>query len=767
MAIFSKRPLFTACFIFLSFAVLGYFVSPATKVIIMAVSSILLVTAVVLVICRKLKNYSSLLIILSLIAIAGASLLSLLHFDIKAKSYQKYYGAEHTISATVIEERFDGGNLCGYLIEVDTVDGKRDTHKAVLECYYNAALEVGDKVTLLVNASFPESNSGARYNEHLSLLSDGIFITYESYDESASTILSKDIPSLKILFSSLNSRLSKILTYGIQDEEGKLASAILLGNRDLLSNSTIRDFSRAGVSHILAISGLHMSILMGALMMLLKKLHMRNRTVAIIMSALALFYLALTGFSISATRSVIMLTFVYLSMIANEQSDPLTSLSLAGVIIVLISPGSILDGGFWMSFSATLGILSFMPSFNKFANNAFYRLKDAAKWFKPIRAILSALAAGIFAIIPLIIVMCVFIKEMSWFSVISSAILSLPTSLIIILSLIFIPFAKVPYMSYILASSIKWFATLMISFCEKISDIEGVVFSLNYSFSHVFALIIGAGLLCALVFKSRNVFIALIPYVTAVALFAGAIFAYEINVRDAVKITYLNCSAKSDMLVLSNEREAIICDIGNGSNSAFNKAYDEVYNARATEIKSVILTHYENSYTSSLLKLFTKHKVRELWLPKPTNQEDYSKMLPIVDIASAEGVKVKVYDIGSDLTAFTYLNIQVDTDYIERSKEEIVLISINSRGERLTYASPAFNESDLFDIANQHFTKSDYIVFGNKGAKTKTTYSIPKDNRVKAIAFADDVNVAYFNNQDGYDALCFLVPEKIDFYIEK
>lgn len=767
MAIFQKRPLFTACFIFLSFSVLGFFVDLTAKIFVMTIALALLIATIVLVICKKLKNYSSLLIILSLIAIIGANLLSLLHFDLKAKAYQKYYNTEHTICATIIEEEFDGGNLCSYIIQVDTVDGKRDVHKAELECHYNAALEVGDMVSLVVTADFPENNNTSRFNEYLSLLSDNIFITYKSTDESASMITAEQAVNLKIIFSQLNAKLSNVLTSAISEEEGKLASAILLGNRSLLSHSTTRDFSRAGVSHILAISGIHMSILMGAIMLLLRKLRVKNRIVAVVMTVFALFYLALTGFSVSALRAVIMLTFVYLSMLANEQSDPLTSLSLAGVIIVLISPGSILDGGFWMSFSATLGILSFMPSYNKFVDNVFYRLNDNRKWFKPFRSLLSAFVAGIFAIIPLIIVMCVFIKEMSWFSVISSALLSLPTSLIIILSLIFIPLAKVPYLSYILASFIKCIASFMISFCAKVSEMRGVVISLNYSFSHTFAIIIGIGLLCALLFKSRNVFIALIPYVTAVAVFVCTIFIYESVICDTVKISYLNCSAKSDMIVLSNERNAIICDIGNGSNGAFNEACDEIYSARATEIQSVILTHYENSYPSSLNKLFAKYKVRELLLPTPTTEGDYNKMLPIIDVASKEGVRIKAYDLGSDLTAFTYLNLQVNTDYIDRSKEEIVLISINSRTERFTYVSPAFNESALLDLANQYFVKSSYIVFGNKGAKIKTAYSIPEQSRVEAIAFADNICAAYFNKPNGIDTKYMLVPEKIEFYIEK
>ena len=183
-------------------------------------------------------------------------------------------------------------------------------------------------------------------------------------------------------------------------------------------------------------------------MQLLKKLRVKPSLISIIMIVLSFCYLAITGFSISAMRSVIMLNIVYLSMLSSVPSDSLTALSIAGIVIILISPGSIIDSGFWMSFSATLGILSYMPACTKFTSNALYQIKNNKRWVKIGTSIITAFAAGIFAIIPLIIVLCIFIQESSLFTVLSSALLSIPTSLILILSLIFLPVAKIPYVSY-------------------------------------------------------------------------------------------------------------------------------------------------------------------------------------------------------------------------------------------------------------------------------------------------------------------------------
>ena len=751
--------------IFLLFSTLGFFIGAVTKIVIISIAITLLVVSVILFICKKTGRYSSLLIFLSLSAIVFSTLISLIYFNVNAVSYEQYFGEEHTIRATVTDEIYESGNLSAYEIKVETINGKRSSHVAELKCYYNSSFVVGDRFEMTVIADGIEETYPTRYDARLSRLSDGIFITYSSYDENTLKLLEKR-PIISVAFSKINSQLSSILTSSISGEQGKLASAILLGNRELLSDMTTRDFARTGVSHILAISGLHMSILMGAFMVLLKKLRVKTKAVAISMIILSLSYLALTGFSISATRSVIMLSLVYLSMLASVPSDPLTSLSIAGVVIILISPGSILDGGFWMSFSATLGILSYTPAYQKFMSNALYHVTRFKKLLKIVISIISAFAASVFAIIPLIIIMCVFIREMSFFSVISTALLSLPTALLIILSMIFIPFAKVPYASYILSCAIRSIAGFMINYCTKISGIEGAMFSLNYSFTYIFAAILGVALLCSLIFKFKNPFISLLPYVATLLIFVGSIAIYELSVKDTVKVSYLNCSSSADMVVISNQREVVICDIGNGSNKSFNIARNEVYDARATEIRAVMLTHYENTYPTSLYKLFSTIKVWELWLPTPQTEEDYNKMLPIIEKANLADVKVYTYTTDTTLSAFSFVNIELKLDKIPRSKEEIILLTVYGRKDRFTYASPAFNESDLLEIAKKHFIKSDFVVFGNKGAKTHSAYSIPENTRISAIAFADNIRAANFE-QNIADINYFLVPEKIDFFFEK
>ena len=769
MQIFAKRPLFTSLTVFLAVYTISYFLTPTVKNIFILLTLIILMASFVLfILLKRDEKYTSFLVCICALTSALAILLSYTFFNIKQEKYLSLSGKDCTVEALVISETYNTGNISGYNIYVKELDGEKYSHKAILECAYNADLSRGDFIIVTATASSFEANGYGRFNEKLSRLSDGIFVSYVSEDQNFLHVTEENVQSIRIFFANINAELSKILRSNIEGEAGNFASAILLGNKNHLSDVTVRDFSRAGVSHILALSGMHMSVIMGALMLILKKLGVKRKYIAMILTFVAIGYLFITGLSLSATRAVIMLLWVYLSYLCFDPADSLTSLSIAAFVIVTTSPGAILDAGFWMSYSATLGILVYIPSYNRFMSRIIGPVSKYKKLLRPVLSFMSALAAGIFAIIPLILVMCVFIREMSWWSVLSSAVLSLPTSLVLLLSLLFLPLYKIPYVSWVIAKAISFLSGLIFSYCSAISHTENAVFSLNYDFSIFFAIIIGIALAYSLIFKARNLFISLTPFCVAVLVFFGSIFAFEFNQKDNVKITYLNCSSVSDVIVMANKGDAVICDLSRGSISAFNKALDAVYESRATEINAVMLSRYSNYQPSALTELFGNKIVRELWLPYPKNESDYLKLKPIISVAEKFDVTVKVYNDLESLTVFENVKIEKSTGEISRSQTPLDLVTIYTKVERVTYIPPAFNECESINILSQSILKkSDYVIFGDTGSKTKTEYLIPESNSVKVIILPDEIRAAYLDPESANGKLVFMAKDHFIINLQK
>jgi len=764
IAIFNKRPLFTACILYLLFAVIGYFAPPKIKIVTAVFALIIAFSFAILKFAfKKVTAYTALCVIMSSLTVALSLFSSYRYFNVYADSVEEYYNETHTIEALVTSNRTYDVDYSTYNVTVGRIDGKETDHKAVLICTYASELEPG--FLIIANVSADDFDSDLT---KMSMHSDGIFIQYTSTDDASVLVTDEDNFHPLVALSELNTSLSRVFRVNLDENTAEICSAMLLGNKNHLSNVVERDFSRAGASHLLALSGLHVSIIMGMLMLLLKKLRVPTKTIAVILIVGSIFYLLLTGVKISAVRSVIMVLLVYLSMLSSRQHDSLTSLSFAGALIMLISPCSVLDAGFWMSFGATLGILIYVPFFNDLIGKLTGKLGNKAKLLKPFISVASALIAGVFALIPLIIVLFVFIKNISLMSIISSAILAIPAYLIILFSLLFLVFSKISFIAFIIAKILSFSAHFMTEYCASISEVENIVVSLDYPFATIAAISLCSAFAYSMIKKSKNMFTSLIPFALTLVVFVGTMYVYNYSEKDTVSVYYANAASTSDMLVISNNGESIICDIGSGSNDSYYEILDAVSEARSTEIRAIILSRYTRRHVSSLYNVFTSQKVKELWIPYPSNDDDYYKMVRIVEYAERYGVAVRVYRDGETLCVFEDTQITLHSYKIDRSETTISLISIDTLKERLVYCSPAFNETSKEEAEeiNRILADTDYIIFGNKGPKTKTDYSIPSDNKATLIAFSDETRAAYYTESSERPISYSLVTDHCKFCLE-
>ena len=143
-------------------------------------------------------------------------------------------------------------------------------------------------------------------------------------------------------------------------------TVVLLGDTELLTADRRESYTTAGLSHILALSGMHVAIiglLISAAMFPL--LVMRRRISVTVLTIIILWaYAAVTGFSPSVTRAVIMATVFAGSRIIQRRSSPYNSLCLAAMLIVLVNPFALLSYGFQLSFAAMLSIVAFSKVLN-------------------------------------------------------------------------------------------------------------------------------------------------------------------------------------------------------------------------------------------------------------------------------------------------------------------------------------------------------------------------------------------------------------------
>ena len=161
----------------------------------------------------------------------------------------------------------------------------------------------------------------------------------------------------------LKKKMMNILGLAAAEDAG-IFQAMLLGEKTNLDEKLKIRYQMAGIIHILAISGLHISVMGLGLFDLLKKVGFGNVVAGILSLAVLLQYGILTGESVSAMRAVCMFLLAVGARIAGRTYDLLTALAVSAIILMIDAPANLYNSGFWLSFGAVVGIGVVSPVLN-------------------------------------------------------------------------------------------------------------------------------------------------------------------------------------------------------------------------------------------------------------------------------------------------------------------------------------------------------------------------------------------------------------------
>jgi competence protein ComEC len=174
---------------------------------------------------------------------------------------------------------------------------------------------------------------------------------------------------------SLRERLSSSLARALPEPQGSLAEAILLGLRGKIPDSLNAAFSRTGTAHLLAISGLHISIIIAILLSLCILLFGRQRSLYIWLTlALVWFYALLAGMHPPVVRAVIMGSLFLIAEYLGRQRSAIIALAFAAAVMVGIQPGLLWTTSFQLSFLAMAGLVLLYPYFQSWGREGIARL---------------------------------------------------------------------------------------------------------------------------------------------------------------------------------------------------------------------------------------------------------------------------------------------------------------------------------------------------------------------------------------------------------
>lgn len=153
----------------------------------------------------------------------------------------------------------------------------------------------------------------------------------------------------------------------MSNRNADLMFAMLFGDRSTLDGEVSENFSLTGLAHVLAVSGLHVGVLVGMLVVVLKLCRISRKRQLPIIATVLLAYCYLCGFRYSILRASIMFMVFVLRRAFLKSNDLLSSISFAAIVILLLFPYSLMSVSFQLSFACVLGIALFrLPLTNSF-----------------------------------------------------------------------------------------------------------------------------------------------------------------------------------------------------------------------------------------------------------------------------------------------------------------------------------------------------------------------------------------------------------------
>lgn len=203
-----------------------------------------------------------------------------------------------------------------------------------------------------------EARNPGQFQSKLYYASQGI--SYTVFAQNAQIIGGKPSKFLNKL-ATIQNRIAEVYTKVLSEEQSGILRAMVLGEKQALDSEVKELYQKNGISHLLAISGLHISMLGMGLYRFLKKTTSSSLTAGFFSILFLIAYAWMTGASLSAVRAVLMCGLAILADVIGRTYDMLTAVSVAALVLVCTNPLCVKQSAFLLSFGAVLAIALFQP----------------------------------------------------------------------------------------------------------------------------------------------------------------------------------------------------------------------------------------------------------------------------------------------------------------------------------------------------------------------------------------------------------------------
>ncbi|MFQ5668370.1 MAG: DNA internalization-related competence protein ComEC/Rec2 [Candidatus Binatia bacterium] len=530
------------------------------------------------------------------------------------------------------EPRGEHARLRLSAVRIDTGRGWQRTQGRVLLSVWHAARvwREGDRIRAHVSLRRPRNFGNPGEFDYVGYLARrGVYVTAFASRDTGFRRVSHESGGVTSWLRRWRHGVGGLIHRTLPEPEAVVLSALIIGTKRAVPADLRAAFSRAGVSHVLSISGLHVGLVAAAGYALFRWLLARSRWLLLaanvpkLAAALSilpvLLYAGIAGSNVATIRAVMMLLVFVAAVLVNRQRHLLTSLAAASIVVLLASPGTSLGVSFQLSFVAVLGLIlgleRFWPWWRRWEEARLVRLRGGhARWWRPV--VLSAVGSvsALAATTPLT----------AWhFNRVSVAALCANMVVVPVLGSIAVTLGLLAALAYTVSEALAWlcivvagpFVQLGLWFVHAFAALPYAAFRVvtptKIELALVYAAVLAAVRLCG---RARAVSLGLLA---VLALGDGAWWYAERYERADMRLTFLSVGQGDSTVVEFPGAAVMVIDGGGLGGGTFDVGERIIapflWSRKIGHVDYLVLSHPQWDHYGGLAFLADHFSPREFW----------------------------------------------------------------------------------------------------------------------------------------------------------
>lgn len=623
-----------------------------------------------------------------------SSVISNTIFLFKEKRYENLYPEGNiSVEGIIISNQEEREYKNRYKLKVLTVNSSKKYHSTqiYIEVKKDNLLEYGDKVKLqgeFRKGSEQRNTGGFDYQLYLKSVNIYGTIKVENYQKISSDNVNWIHKSINTIKLAITENIEKVL----EKEEEQIVKGLILGDTTALEEELKEKFQIANISHVLAVSGMHIVYIVIGIEVVFKK-WLGKRKVKYVVIFGVVFYMVLTGYTSSIVRAGIMGIMNILAFLVYRKNDIWTSIAISLGIILIQNPYAITGVGLQLSYLGTIGIILFNKNIKQYLDNIKWirdniRIKRSKRISNIVEKLKDMISVTLSAQMMILPIMLYHFNLIGIYFVITNILVSMMIGPIMFLSIIFV------FCSFIhvqISQLISIFLSFGIKVLIQVSKLANLPFSkINVPTPSILSIIIYyivilVGNRIYMIYTSKYInntegrvknLIALMKYKSyekkkEVRNIYQEIFR-EKNVKAFIKRTYkaifiiifligmyqfprnleihfLDVGQGDSCFIITPNHKTILIDGGGSTSSTFDVGKDTLIpyllDKGYTQLDYVFISHFDQDHVGGILSLLEELKVGQIFISKQGETSDnYEAFFKIVQEKNLQVQEVKMGD---------------------------------------------------------------------------------------------------------------------------